>query len=243
MLWCVFFLPGIYPPPPPEFCLLFDGWGRTCDRHTLHRGNCHSDAPRPQQSTMHWTNIRVSSTAPIKPGGCGVWRKSSEYVGAMFHHRHPSFINPSPAQSSVAPQSLWGCPFGTGSMTRSATATADSQKSKHQRRPATFHNILHHVWIDRQHVLGWTACPTDRWQKGNPIIMGQSHNTQWWCCSGDDRIGICLDIWICAIRSSGVDCEYPRVLRRCCGCQVEDIFNKPGVSFTILWYSSQSSCA
>lgn len=99
-----------------------------------------------------------SSQAPIKPGGCGVWRKSSEYVGAMFHHRHPSFINPSPAQSSVAPQSLWGCPFGTGSMTRSATATAaDSQKSKHQRRPATFHNILHHVWIDRQHVLGWTA--------------------------------------------------------------------------------------
>lgn len=69
--------------------------------------------------------------------------------------------------------------------------------------------------------------------------MGQSDDTQW-CCSGDDRIGICLDMNM-RYSVQWSDCDYPRVLRCCCGCQVEDIFNKPGVSFTILWYSSQSS--
>lgn len=106
-LWCVFFLPGKYPLPPPQFCLLLGGWGCTSDRHTLYRGNCHSDSPRPQQSTYdnalsEYSCLKHNQPSSNKTGGYVMWGEKAlnmsvpcsiiviRHSSIPRHHNHPS---------------------------------------------------------------------------------------------------------------------------------------------------------
>lgn len=189
--------------------------------------------------TMHWANIRVSSTtspAPIKLED--MWCEEKKlwicrcHVPSSSSVIHQSLAITIIHRPSVTPDvSFWNwiddtvCHSYCCWLAKKQTSTAACHFPQH---PTSC--------MDRPTTCFGMDCLTDRWQEGDPIIMGQSDDNQW-CCWGDDGIGMSGYEYVLSGPVKWSDCDYPRkILCCCCGCQVEDIFNKPRGSLTILWY-------